>query len=178
LTAVGALVLLERQPASSTASTVTAAGPSTAESPRFGEPVLVATGDDIEPVIRSFVAYQAWLLEHPDPASVDKLYEPTAKSGRRLKVAMEGLVSRGQRFDCGAGPEVVFVEASADPAKQTSVRDVVVHLRRPDCRLLNASGAQLGIQPGYDRTAFAYSLQNSGGRWYVRTERNLGDASR
>lgn len=152
------------------------APPSTAPLAVPGAFGLVTTGDDLGAVTRSYVEYQMWLLEHPDPDLVDVIYQPGTERLRELKAAIGALARQGRRFDCDPETEVLLVEPDQEPTGKDEVIGVLVHTRRGPCRLLEADGTEVGAQPGYARSAFRYTFGREGGRWYLVSEQELGDA--
>ncbi len=84
--------------------------------------------------------------------------------------------SKRRRFDCQPGTEVLNVDPPEPLATATGPISVLVYVRRPPCRLVDASGEELAIQPGQDRRAFRYSLIHRGGHWRLIDEQDLGDA--
>lgn len=136
----------------------------------------MTSGEDIAAVIKSYIAYQMWLLEHPVPKLAERIYAPGTERSGQFKAAITALARRGRHFDCDPETEVLMVEPERVEPEHGDVVDVLVHTRRGPCRLLEASGAEVSIQPGYERSAFRYTFRRDGGRWYLVAEQDLGDA--
>lgn len=139
-------------------------------------PLLVTKGEDMGAVVRSFVVYQQWMLEHPEAADVNDLYPRNSVKGRRLASAIEGLVDRGEHFDCIAPPRVTIVDEPVPIAASPRTVRVLAHVQRDTCQLLDSSNRELTKQPGYVRRAFNYTLQRSRDRWYLLADDDLGNA--
>lgn len=156
-------------------------GPETSSSPSLsprnaeGPPPLVTTSEDLGAVVRTFVAYQQWMLEHPDAADVNDLYPTDSVKGRNVANAIQGLEERGERFDCGAPPGVTIIDEPITIASSPKTVRVLAHIRRASCRLLDSSNRELTKQPAYARRAFNYTLQRTRDRWYVIGDDDLGD---
>lgn len=148
------------------------ASPSGARGGKAAPPRLRPTGQNVASVVESFVLYQQWMLENPGSSAVDMVYHPQSEKGRKLKAALASLVERGQRFDCATTPEVSIIDEAA--ASQDLIR-IVIHVRQGPCRLLDASGTEVGQQPGFRRRAFEYTLERTAKGWYIINDENLGD---
>lgn len=138
-------------------------------------PPLLKSSEDLGAVVRTFVIYQQWMLEHPHAADVNDLYLTNSVKGRQLAEAIEGLAERGARFDCGAPPHVTIIDEPTTIAISPKTVRVLAHIRRGPCRLLDRSNQELTTQPGYVRRGFNYTLQRDRDRWYVIGDDDLGD---
>lgn len=130
-------------------------------------PRLLNTGRDVGAVVRSLIAFQQWLLEHPDPARVAEIYGDDSAKGEHVKIAVQKLVDRQQRLECGSSPQVDIIDSDLGGKKGPDVVRVLAHVRRSPCRLLDSRNRALETHDGYQQRAFSYSLKTEDGKWYI-----------
>lgn len=138
-------------------------------------PALVTKGDDIGAVVRTYIAYQQWMLENPEDARVGDIYHANSDKGQHLERALRRLAERRERFHCDAPPQVTVIDEPHATDHDSNLR-IVAHVRRASCRLVDATNRVVAREPGYERRAFSFTFERVADRWYVLRDDDLGNA--
>lgn len=126
----------------------------------------------IKPVLQSLLTLQVSALERPKDAPITQIYSDNEDAAKALKNIVQQLRDRDLHYECGIGAEVLWVEETFETPAAVQV---LAHVRRATCRLLDASGNEVHVQAGYERRSFSYRLQLRNGAWYLGAERDLGN---
>lgn len=129
----------------------------------------------IKPVIQSLLRLQVSALERPEDAPIAQIYSKNVDAAKALENIVQQLRDRDLHYDCGIGAEVLWVERTQRTSETLMAVELLAHVRRATCRLLDASGKELHTQAGYERRSFSYRLQFRDGVWYLAAERDLGN---
>lgn len=130
---------------------------------------------EIKPVIQSLLTLQVSALERPKDAPIAQIYGENGDAAKALENIVHQLRVRDLHYDCGSGAEVLWVEPRQEATNSPMVVQVLAHVRRATCRLLDESGNELHTQAGYERRSFSYRLQSRHGVWFLAAERDLGN---
>ncbi|MCC7078246.1 MAG: hypothetical protein IT198_14080 [Acidimicrobiia bacterium] len=163
------------------ASTPPVAGPGdrgagTGASTADAAPALETTGEDLEAVFRSTLAYEDWLFSTgADPELIAETILPECSCYREDYESLRVLHENGWRsIGDGAGTELVAFKVMSRPAPDLA-RVWTVQQNTSTVRIVDADGQVLETSPPWGPVVAVYTLaRGEDGRWRTQTAEILG----
>ena len=123
-------------------------------------PSVVDTGEDFDTIVRSLIAFNDWIVAHPDPSLLVRTMDSSCPCFASTQKHLSDLASKGWRYEDRSLTQVdrVRAERVAD-----DVVDVFVVLRSDEARVLDASGQVVDREPAYPPTSYFYTLRRTDG---------------
>lgn len=146
----------------STSSTTVADVPSV---PQPTAPAIVDTGEDFEAIVRSLIAFNDWIVAHPDPSMLVNTLDASCPCFASTQRNLSDLAVKGWRYDGANRTEVQTVRPKRVAA---NVVDVFVVLEAEEARIVDLGGQVVDREPAYPPTSYFYTLQRGAeGRWRI-----------
>ncbi|MGH9189975.1 MAG: hypothetical protein ACRD0Q_08095 [Acidimicrobiales bacterium] len=146
-------------------SSTTPAIPATTQRSEPPAPSIVDTGEDLDAVVRSLIAFHDWIVAHPDPALLVRTTDASCACFASTQKNLSDLAVKRWRYEESRRTEVLRTRPErVDP----TVVDVFVVLRSDEALVLDQAGQVVDREPAYPPTSYFYTLRRGPeGRWRI-----------
>lgn len=121
-------------------------------------PELRNTGEDWDQIVRSIVAYEDWLFNHPNPTLLERTEVPSYSGFADGQLGLQNLATKGWRYDPPRQPQTVEVVRLHERVTESFAIVFVRFGPTPPVRVVDSTGAVIQDSPGLPPSPVLWTL--------------------